>query len=198
MFKRLDITLFGALYCVSAVRLTPEILRVGTSAYGQTRWHDIISRVALGEASSKLNREVVSLLGQPLTYEYRGKGISLNDPGFGMEVFHGGEHVPVTMVQAENRTLQPVEVMRHYRHNDMLGVYWGRRQGAIHFRWDHVETMDQEEVSLAYDTLTPLLAVKHGFEMTNDIAWKGEKGRRRDLGECGILSDLRHVFHRAK
>ncbi|MDC0336558.1 hypothetical protein OAN24_06675 [Pseudodesulfovibrio sp.] len=198
MNKRLEITLFGTLYSVGAVHLTPGIIKVGVSAYGQARWHEIVSQVALGEASKKLNSEVQLLLGQPLAFSYHVQGIALHERGFGMEVFHGGEFMPLSMVEAENKALQPVELMRVYDTNDMLGVYWAKRQGAVSFRWDGADDVGQEEVCLVYDTLTPITASKRPFELALDVTWRGTKGRRKELGAQGALSDHQHVFHKTQ
>lgn len=197
MKKRLEITVFGTMYHVGAVHLTPDAIRAGVSAYGQDEWRKHLCAVALGEASKKLSGEVMRVLGQPVVFSYRVQGILMQGRSFGLEIFHGGEHLPVSAVDAESNTLQPSELMRSYKMGDMLTVFWARRPGAMSFRWDDVDNVSQDDVCLAYDSLTPLLAGKRPFDLVVDILWQGKKGQRKEPGAASKLSAHQHVFHKA-
>lgn len=198
MSKRLDITVFGTLYVVAALRLTGAMVKKGIDIYGTREWNRRISRIALQPGDKKLADEVAHTIGQPVETVHRCRGIALHDNAFGLELFHGGEFVPLDWVEAQNKTLHPQELMQGYSHKDMLGVFWAKRDGAVHYRFDAVEELASEDVALEYDRLAPLLGRKRPFDLVVDVTWQGGKGRRNEPGNPGEMTPLKHVFHVAK
>jgi len=196
--KRLEITLFGIFHSVGAVLLTRETIQAGVSIYGHKKWQKIISNIALDPKAEKLMNEASHTVGHSLRPVYSAQGIAMHGHGFGMEVFLDGKYIPISMVEAENRTLQPSALMRQYNPGDMLAVFWAKRDGAMFFRWEDVDDLNQEEVSLTYDNLAPLLATKYPFDLALDVTWRGKRGRRKPHGKEAALSATKHVFHKAK
>lgn len=198
MGKRLDITIFGTFHTVGALFLFKKSIVTGVKAYGPKKWHAMVRDIAVGVAPKKLVSEVGHTIGQPLAPIYLARGIALHGTDFGIEVFHGGEHVPISMVEAENRTLQPAMLMRQCESEDMLSVFWAKRTGSIFFRWDDVDELKPEDVVLAYDNLSPLLARKKPFELALNVTWQGKKGLRKEFGNDTALQSYKHVLHKAK
>lgn len=193
--KRLEVVLFGTFYSVSALHLSREAVKAAVKAYGPAKWNAIVRDMALGRDARSKMAEVAHTLGHPVREVYRAQGLAMHDNRFGLEVFHGGEHMPLSMVAAKNRTLHPQELMEDYKLKDMLAVFWARREGAMNFRWDDAEFQDQAEVALVYDNLAPLLARRHAFDLVLDVLWRGSRGKRRLLGGGQEFTPLEHVFH---
>ncbi|QJB55464.1 hypothetical protein [Pseudodesulfovibrio sp. zrk46] len=196
MNKRLEITLFGTMYVIGAIYLPRQIIKTGVSAFGQRRWHSLVGDIALGEADSKTIREASGVVGHPLKPGYKTKGISLQADGFGIEVFLGGEFSPVEVVEAENRTVKPKELMPKGEPGDILGVYWAQCNNAMFFRWDDVEHLVQEDVTLVYDSLALLMGRKRSFDLVMDVTWQGNAGRWKENGKPPILHSRKHVLHK--
>lgn len=198
MGKRLEMTLFGTYHRVGAVYLFRKSIRAGVGAYGKKGWHVIVRDIALGLASTKVIQEAGNVVGQPLKPLYQVQGIGMQGGGFGMEVFHGGTFVPISMIEAENRTLQAGGLMRQCCTGDMLGVFRAEKQGALFFRWDDVDELVPEDVVLSYDNVAGLLGRKRSFDIAVGVTWKGTKGRRKELDTDGEFQAHRHVFHMSK
>lgn len=195
MTKRLEITLFGTFFVVGALHLTPQTVRAGVKAFGKKQWKKTLTDIALGGGKAALAKRVSHTIGHPLPLVYEARGIALHDDQFGLEVFFGGRHTPVEVVGAENRTLQPGDLMRDYKSGEMLGVFRASRLGAIHFRWDAAETVRPEEVVLTYDTATALLPDAGAFELALDVTWNGQVARRHESGK-DPLADIRQIIHK--
>lgn len=198
MGKRLEITIFGTLYVVGALHLSRDCVRAGITTYGQAKWNQLVNDIALGPETKKLAGEVSHTIGQPIDVIYQAQGMAMHERGFGMEVFHGGHFMPIEMVEAKNRTLEPSALMKGYQRHDMLGLFWAKREDAMFFRWDDVDIVHPDDVVLIYDTLTPLLAGNRSFDLALDITWCGRKGRRARQDKAGTLRAYEHLFHRAK
>lgn len=196
--NRLEITVFGTIYCVGALHLSRAMVRAGIDLYGAKKWDWIVSSIALEKNSQKLMREVGYTIGHDIKVAYRSEGIVMQGFGFGMEVFHGGAFAPIDMVEAKNRTLQPSGLMKDYKTQDMLGVFWAKRDGAMFYRWEDVDDLDQTDVVLSYEGLAPLLARKKAFELVLDVTWRGKKGRRTGMDVKSEYTLQKHVFHVAK
>lgn len=196
MSKRLEITLFGSMHVVGAIHLPRVAIKTGMGAYGQKKWHSIVSEIALGRADKKLVHEVGSVVGHALKPSYLTHGISMEGRGFGFEVFYGGEFSPIEAVDAENKTLHPAQLMKGFKPGDMLGVFWARCESAMLFRWDDVEELQEEDVSLVYDSLGPLLGKAVPFDIILDVTWQGQKGRRNAAIDKLELHSLQHVLHK--
>ncbi len=198
MRKRLNVTVFGTLYHVGVLHLTPDAMRVGIGAYGKTEWERILKDVALGHGAKNLSREVSHTIGQPLERVYTCSGVAMDGHRFGLEVFHDGEFQDVDTVEAHNKIIHPAQLMREYNKGDALGVFWATQEGGMLFRWDDVGSLQQEEVMLVYDTLSPLLALKKNFNLVQEVSWNGKAGRRKEVDFGTGLHAGRHVFHRGK
>ncbi len=196
MSKRLEVTLFGTVFTVSALYLSRPAVKAAVKTYGPTKWNGIVRDIALGTDAKRRMAEVSHTLGHPVRQLYRSRGLAMHDNRFGIEVFFGGEHVPTTMVAAQNRTLQPQDLMEDCKLKDMVGVFWARREGAVTYRWDAVDFSDQGEVALVYDGLAPLLGRKQAFDLVLDVTWQGRRAdKRRELGADQPFAPLEHVFH---
>lgn len=193
--KRLEVVLFGTFYTVCALHLSREAVKAAIKAYGPAKWNAIVRDMALGRDAKRKMAEVAHTLGHPVREVYRAQGLAMHDNRFGIEVFHGGEHVPLTMVAGQNRALHPQELMEDFKIKDMLAVFWARRDGAMHFRWDDADFRDQAEVALVYDSLAPLLARRNTFELVLDVVWRDSRGKRRLPGGGQGFTPLEHVFH---
>jgi len=193
--KRLEITLFGTLYSVGMLHMSRDMIKAGMEAYGPGKWNRLVNDIALDTHSRKRINEVSHTIGHTIKIVYQGAGISMQGHGFGMEVFYGGEFFPVDMVEAKNRTLQPAELTKDYKVQDILGVFWAKREGALFFRWDDVGVLSQEDMVLTYDGLGPVLALKRPFELALDIKWQGRKGRRVGMDSSDGFKVQKHVFH---
>ncbi len=198
MRKRLSVTIFGTLYYVGALHLTPDIMRVGRGAYGKDEWDEILSDVALGHGQKNLAQQVSHTIGQPLERVYTCHGVAMDGHRFGMEVFHRGESIDVTMVEALNTVVHPAKYMQGYGPHDALGVYWATQEGGAVFQWDNVEQVNQENIELVYDTLSPLMALKENFSLAQNVVWNGKVGRRKGIDFGTGLHAGKHVFHRGK
>lgn len=198
MRNRLDITLFGTLYVVCALRLPNAAVKKGIDVYGPKEWNQRISRIALHPMEKKLAVEVGHTIGHPIETVHRSRGIALHDTAFGLEVFHRGQFTPLDFVEAQNRTLQPDELMQGYRQKDMLGVFWAKCDGVVSYRFEDVEKLSPQDVELTYDSLGALLGRKRPFDVVTDVTWQGHKGKRKEPGPDGPLMPLKHVFHVVK
>lgn len=198
MAKRLNITVFGTLYHIGVLHLTPDAMRVGIGAYGKKEWDSILSDVALGQGTKSLYREVVHTIGQPLERVYNEVGVALDGHPFGFEIFLGNEFQAVSMVDALNEVVLPSRIKRRLGPEEALGVYWATQEGGTQFRWDDVDVVHQEDVVLVYDTLSPLLALKHNFNLVREVTWKGKKGRRTTLDFGTGIHLGKQVYHRGK
>jgi hypothetical protein len=196
--KRLEVTLFGTFHSVAALHLSRAAVKAAIKAYGPARWNNIVRDMALSPDARRKMGEVSHTLGHPVREMYRAQGLAMHDSRFGIEVFHGGEHVPMTTVAAQNRTLHPQALMEEFKVRDMLAVFWARREGALHFRWDDANFDAEEDVALIYDRLAPLLARRRAFDLVLDVVWRGARGRRRLLGQEQQFTPLEHVFHIAE
>jgi hypothetical protein len=193
--KRLEVTLFGTVCSVSVLHLSRDAVKAAVSTYGPAKWNSIVRDIALGASARRKMAEVSHTLGHPVKELYRALGFVMHDKQLGVEVFYGGEHVPIPAVAAENRTLQPKDLMKDCKLRDMLGVFWAMREGAMLFRWDDIEFQGVEELSLVFDGLAPLLGRTQSFDLILDVAWQGKRARRKDLGGGQGFSPLEHVFH---
>ena len=198
MKTRLEVSLVGTQYSVGMLHLDRDMIKAGMETYGPRKWNSLVNEIALDKHSGKLISEINHTIGHTLKVVYRGTGIAMRGTGFGMEVFHGGDYFPVEMVEAKNRTLHPSELMEGYKSKDMLGVFWARRESAMLFRWENVDTPRQEEISLAYDDLGPMLARKRPFEIAQNVTWQGHQGQHIEIGRSGPYETLKHVFHMVK
>lgn len=195
MSKRLEITIFGTEYSVGMVRLSQAMVKAGMDVYGPRKWNRLVNDIALGTGAKTLAKEVGHTIGHPVKTVYRQSGITMQGTGFGMEVFWGGDFFPVEMVESKNRTLQPTKLMQEYKSKEILGVFWGRRESAMFFRWDDVTALKQEDLILSHDNLAPILARKRAFEIVSGITLKGTGGRRKDIEPSGEFEVQKHVFH---
>ncbi|MUM76598.1 hypothetical protein GKC30_03000 [Pseudodesulfovibrio sp. F-1] len=193
--RRLEVVLFGTFVSVCALHLSREAVKAAIKTYGSAKWNVIVRDMALGRDARRKMAEVAHTLGHPVREVYRAQGVAMHDNRFGLEVFHGGEPVPLSMLAAKNRTLHPQRLMEDYKLKDMLAVFWARREGAMHFRWDEADFRDQAEVALAYDSLAPLLARRHAFDLALDVVWRDSRGKRRLPGGGKGAAPLEHVFH---
>lgn len=198
MFKRLNITLFGTLYHVAVLHLTPDIMRVGTRVYGKEQWNGILREVALGTESKKLSGEVAHTLGQPLKKMCDCSGVAMDGHSFGLETFHHGEYKEVNTIAAKVAAANPGKLMKGFDKDDTLAVYWDVEEGAYLYRWDDVDLVEQEEVTLIYDDLSSLLGMKNNFNLARNVIWKGTKGRKKGVDFGTGLHVGGHVFHRGK
>lgn len=195
MSMRLDITVFGTFYSVGAILLTAKTVRAGIKAFGEKKWNEHIINITLHDPAGKLKDKISHTIGLPLPVVYTKQGIALHDTQFGIEAFYGGHHLPLSVVEAENRTLQPSRLMQMYESGDMLGVFRTSRDGAMFFRWDEVDGIDPEEVVVAYDNLAKLIPGVGAFDLAFDITWRGKKGRRPEL-RSEPFSGVKHIFHK--
>ena len=198
MSNRLEVSLFGTQYSVGILHMSHEMVKVGMETYGPRKWNGLINDIALETNSGKIVNEISHTIGHTIKAVYRSTGMSMQGFGFGLEVFHGGQFYPVDMVEAKNRTLQLSELMEGYKPKDMLGVFWAKRKSVMLFRWDNVKRLKQEDLSLIYDDLGPVLARKRPFEIVLDITWQGQKGQRIQPRHSGSFETLKHVFHMVK
>lgn len=195
MRNRLEVTVFGSMYRVAALRFTRSMAKAGMRIYGAREWNNMINAVALDRKRKKLIEQISHTLGQELSLEYRAEGLIMQGSDFGLEVFHRGKFIPLDMVEAENRTVRARELMRGWSKEDMLGVFWGRCDGAMFFRWEDVETLEGTDLALRYDRLSPLLDRKWGFDLVTDVTWQGLRGRRKKGEPKGGFTPLKQVFH---
>jgi hypothetical protein len=196
--KRLEITLFGTLYSVGLLHMNRGMIKAGMKAYGPTKWNRLVNEIAFDSHSRTRVNEVSHTIGQTIKIVYQKIGISMQGHGFGMEVFYGGEFFPVDMVEAKNRTLQPNDLTEDYKVQDILGVFWAKREGAMFYRWDDVEDLSQEDVVLTYEGLGPVLASKRPFDLAIDIKWQGRSGYRSGMDSKEKCKGPKHVFHVVK
>ncbi len=155
----------------------------------------MINAIALGKNRRKLMEQVGHTLGQGLSIEYRAEGVMMQGAEFGLEVFHGGRFTPLDVVEAENRTVRPRDLMQGWSKEDMLGVFWGRCDGAMSFQWDDVDVLDGQEVALVLARMSSLLNSKRAFDLVTDVTWKGLKGCRKSGESKGGFQPLKQVFH---
>lgn len=198
MFKRLNITLFGTLYHVAVLHLTPDVMRVGTRVYGKEAWDRMLRNVALGSDSKKLAREVEHTLGQPLKRVFQCSGVAMDGHSFGLEAFYRGDYHEVNTISAQNAVVDPGKLMIGFDSEDSLAVYWDVEEGAYLYRWDGVDQIEEEEVTLVYDDLSTLLGVKNNFNLTRNVIWKGKEGSRREVDFGTGLRAGGQVYHRGK
>jgi len=125
-------------------------------------------------------------------------GIAMCGNGFGMEVFHKGRFASLEMVEADNKVLQPPDLMKGFKPDEMLGIFWGRREGVMLFRWNGVEDLNPQDVVLSYDSLGPLTGSRKPFDLAVDITWQGQKGRRAEENPKTEFDSREYVFHMAK
>ncbi|MDD3311722.1 hypothetical protein [Pseudodesulfovibrio sp.] len=196
MGKRLEITLFGTFYRVAAIRITRALAKTGIRTYGTRGWNAIVTDIALGAGRSNLMSEVSHTLGQELSVDYRADGILMQGGIFGLEIFHGGLPLDVDVVEAESRTLSPERMAEGAGHGDLLGVFQGRCDGVLFFRWDEADDVRGEDIALCYDRAHRLVNRKTAFDLVADVTWRGKRGRRRqDAGIAKKLERLKPVFH---
>ena len=195
MHDRLEVTVFGSLYRVAALRFTRSMAKAGMRLYGVREWNTMINAVALDKSRKKLMEQIGHTLGHELVLEYRAEGILMQGTDFGLEVFHRGRFAPLDVVEAENRIVRPRELMKGWSREDMLGVFWGRCDGAMFFRWDDVEELDGEDLALRYDRLSPMLDRKRSLDLVTDVTWQGLRGRRKTADPKGGFHPLKQVFH---
>lgn len=176
--------------------MTPAMVRSGTSAYGQRKWNETVRDIALGQASRKRLAEAEQIAGRRLPPLYSTRGIALDGVGFGMEIFHAGAFSPLPVVEAENRTLCPSQVMNQFDSGEMLGVFWSHQKGSLFCRWDDVAELRGEDIVLTYDNLAPLLGRKRSFALVRDVRWRGEGAKRKEFTAIGELRAHKQVFHK--
>lgn len=198
MAKKLSITVFGTLYHVGVLHLTPDAMRVGIGAYGKKEWSAILSDVALDLGTKNLSREVVHTIGQPLERVHFQSGVAMDGHPFGFEVFLGNDFQAVSMVEAQNEVVRPSRLVRRLGPDHALGVFWATMEGGVQYRWGEADEVKQEDLVLAYDTLSPLLALKHNFNLVREVTWQGKKGRRKALDFGTGIQSRNMVFHRGK
>lgn len=198
MNNRLEVTLFGTQYSVGALRMNRKMVAAGMEAYGPGKWEKLITDIALEPKPKKRIADLCHTIGHTVEVVYNACGIVMQEGRFGLEVFHGGTFFPVDAVGAENKILQPSLLMKGYKAQDMLSVFWARREGVMSFRWDDVDELNQEDISLVYDGLAPMLASRRPFDLTLDVLWRGKKGKRVDVDRCVPFESLKHVFHMTK
>lgn len=195
MRNRLEVTVFGSMYRVAALRFTRSMAKAGMRLYGVREWNEMINAVALDKRRKKLMEQISHTLGHELILEYRAEGILMQGADFGLEVFHRGKFTPLDVVEAENRVMRPRELMKGWSREDLLGVFWGRCDGAMFFRWEDVEELNGEDVALHYDRLSPLLDRKRSLDLVTGVTWQGLKGRRKAGEPKDGFSPLKQVFH---
>ena len=195
MGKRLEITVFGTLYRVTALRISRTIAKSGIRTYGARGWNEVLGDIAMGSGRSNLLSQVQHTLGHELPVPYRADGVVMQGSSFGLEMFHSGIFMDVDVVEAENRTLDPTRLMQGAGKGDLLGVFWGRCDGAMFFRWDDVDEARGEDVTLSYDRVHRLLNRKTGFDLVTDITWLGARGRRKGGESLEGFERLKPVFH---
>ena len=193
---RLDVSLFGTEYAVSLLHLSGGMVRAGMQAYGPKKWAALFSEVAFNPEAKRLMAKIGHTIGHPIRQELAVRGIALSDKQFGLEAFHKGRFVPISIVEAQNRTLQPQPVMKDYKNGDMLGVFWARRDGAYMYRWPDVEAVEQTGLTLAYDDIGPLLGRKRQFNLVTDVTWRGRSGRLPSRFQEPGFAPLKQVFHK--
>lgn len=193
--KRLEVTIFGTEYFVGMVRMNNSMVKAAMKVYGLKKWNKLINDIVLGPGGVTLAKKVGHTLGHPIEVLHLYTGITMQGKGFGMDVFWGGEFFPIDMVESKNKALQPSEVMRDYKAQDILGVFWARRESAMFFRWENVDELRQEDLIFSYDSLAALLAKKRAFDLVSDITLGGVKGRRKKSGAHGGYTSPQHVFH---
>ena len=96
MRNRLEVTVFGSMYRVAAIRFTRSMAKAGMRLYGPQEWNAMINAVALDRRRKKLMEQISHTLGQQLVVEYRAEGILMQGTDFGLEVFHRGALPPWT------------------------------------------------------------------------------------------------------
>lgn len=196
MGKRLEITLFGTFYRVAVVRISRALAKSGIRTYGTRDWNAIVTDIALGTGRPNLISQVRHTLGQDLAVDYRADGILMQGGVFGLEIFHGGHSLDVDVVEAESRTLSPEHMAEGAGHGDLLGVFQGRCDGVLFFRWDEAEDVRGEDIALCYDRAHRLVNRKTPFDLVTNVTWRGQRGRRRqDNGVPKKLERLKPVFH---
>lgn len=198
MGKRLEITVFGTLFVVGAIQLSRSSVQTGVEVFGRKKWHAMVGDIALGVAGKKVVGEVSNVLGHHLKPSFLGQGIAMQDRGFGFEVFHGGDFSPVDAVEARNRIIRPESLMEGFTSGDVLGVFWAQREDAMFYRWDDVDALRQEELTLVYDSLGPLMGKRKNFDLIVDVTWLGNGGRRNNGGKRRKLHSRQHALHKAR
>jgi len=196
--NRLEVTVFGTQYSIGLLHMSRNLIKAGMETYGPKRWSKLISEIACNNNSNKLISDVCHTIGHTIKIVYRSTGIAMHHSGFGMEVFHDGKFFPVNAVGAKSQTLHPSKLMKDYKKNDMLGVFWAKRESSMLFRWDDVNSLKQEEIILVYDSLAPVLARKKPFELTLDVMWKGQKGHQIESARSSDFEPQKHIFHRIR
>lgn len=196
--KRLEVTVFGTMHLVGALHLTQSMVKAGMELYGSDKWGMLVRDIALGRAPTQRIAEIGHTLGHTVKIAYRGGGIALQGARFGLEVFQGGEPQLFDAVAAENAVLDPESLLQGYTSSDLLGVFWGQREGALSFRWDDADPFDQGQISLVYDDFSPLLAGNEPLELVHDITWQGIEGRSKDFAKGEPFTQVKHAFHKIK
>lgn len=195
MSKRLDITLFGTLCKVGVIRLHKKAVAAGLKAYGPRKWDAMVTALALSADWKKKTQDIKHTIGHSIEFVFRAEGIVLQGNGFGMEVFHGGHFAPLEGVDATAQQVLPDKLLEGCDSQDMLGVFWGRKDGVMFFRWNDVEEIGQERPTLHYARIKSLLGKKGEFDLATDVTWLGTQGRRADPEDTGQFTHIQHVFH---
>ncbi|QGY40040.1 hypothetical protein GM415_07840 [Pseudodesulfovibrio cashew] len=194
-FKRLEVSIRGALHLVGAIPLPKRVVKEGLKAFGQGQWTDLITDIALGLASRRIIARTEGVVGASLKPIYRMQGVSMQGNRFGLEVFHAGRDAAVDHIGASHKTIDPGDLLKACAPGDMLGVFHARRDGVLSFRWDGVDPFRQEDLVLEYEDCAPMLGGKSRFELATGVTWQGLAGPRNAGKMSGRFYDRRHVFH---
>jgi len=193
--KRLEITLFGTCYRMCVLKLSQAAVRAGMKIYGAGDWKAKTSSIALAPNGKALCKEISHTIGHTIAIVHQGEGIALQGAKFGMEIFHGGNFTPVEFVEADNKTLLPDTFLADCKKNDMLGVSWAKRDGAMFFRWNDVDRIDEKDICLTYDRLGPILGRKRALDIVVDVTFRGKSGQKKKDEANTEYTPIKHVFH---
>lgn len=195
MSKRLDVTIFGTGYRIGAILLSRQTISAGVAAYGQREWHALLMDIALGQASTKTVRQANQVVGAKLSPVFMSEGIAMHDEEFGMEVFHGGQPMSFSRIDARRNIPRPEQFLNKERDKQVLGVYHARRDAALSFRWRDIEAFHQEDLMLSIDNCSRMLGGKFSLELAVDVTWKDTAGRYDGTDRNGEWGHFGHVFH---
>jgi len=198
MGKRLEITIIGTMYVAGALHLDKGLLQAGIKTYGADKWEQTIYDIALGKISGKPVAEIAHTLGYPIKRACGASGIAFQDNYFGLEVFYNGLHQLIHAVDNKRHDFLPAVCMADFEKTDLLGVFWAKRDGALTFRWDDIDDFHQDEITLVSRDLATFLSTSEPLELVENVLFRGDVGKKRDVAKNDAFHSPGKVFHGLK
>lgn len=191
---RLEVTLSGEFYRISAQKLTKDAAKRMRDAYGK-QWRQVLNRLAVGSKRKDLLNEVAAKTGQVPPVEYQRTGILLGSDSLGLAISLDDAEVHAERLDQATSNVRPSRLMKDYAPDDVLAVFSITGGGFLRCVFPGVKDFKGELLRLECDEMGALLNRKTSFELVHSMTYGGSRPEKMECVPAARMEYGKQVFH---